>query len=220
MAVLSTRGMTVTTGQPALHARVMQVLGRLPRAPSCARALLLAAAGLGQSHGAKRNSITAEAVQLARQLGDKTTLAWTLNARHCALAGESTPQERLQIANELLSLAQELGHAELALDARLWRVLARLELGQAAQAQHDQRAYMEAARASQSAYHQYNVLLLSAPDVAEDEQLAHARELSERAHLIGTPSGSDATNVGRQIGLSDLLKAPFESTRAPRASFA
>jgi len=220
MAVLITRGMIVAPKQPTLHARVMRVLSQLTRTPSRARALLLAAAGLGKSQFAERNTTTAEAVQMARQLGDKTTLAWTLNARHCALVGESAPQERLLITAELLSLAQELGHVELALDARLWRVLARIELGQAAQAQHDQHAYVEAARASQSAYHQYNVLALSAPDVTEDEQLAHARELSERAHLIGTQSGGDAASGGCQIGLSDLLKAPFEAARAPRASFA
>ncbi|MEY4578457.1 MAG: hypothetical protein RL701_3160 [Pseudomonadota bacterium] len=168
-----------------LHLRLRQALEHLPQGSSALKALLLAASALGQRVRSERDKQTAAAVHMARQVGDKLTLAWTLNVRHCALWGVAPSEELLAIATETVELARAIDHDELLLDAQLWCMLDRIEIGQLGQALHDHRDYVGVAKPSRSAYHRYMLLTLEAAEAASGGQFARAHEFSDRAREIG-----------------------------------
>src|SRR5207248_6928520 len=70
-----------------------------------------------------------EAVTLARRVGDPAALADALNSRRIAIWGLGNVEERLAVATELTRVAEAAGDRELALQGRLWRLRALLELG-------------------------------------------------------------------------------------------
>ncbi|MGH2740296.1 MAG: ATP-binding protein [Actinomycetota bacterium] len=81
-----------------------------------------------------RWSLSEEAVEIARRLGDSATLAWTLEARFAAIWEPGTLDERWAIATEMLRLAEEAGDRERILQAQGYRAHALLETGEIAEA--------------------------------------------------------------------------------------
>ncbi len=66
--------------------------------------------------------LNAEAVAMARRLGDRSALGYALNARVHALWGIEPATERLATANELGEIADDVGDEFLALHGYMWRV--------------------------------------------------------------------------------------------------
>jgi DNA-binding SARP family transcriptional activator len=75
-------------------------------------------------------ALSAEAVAIARSLGDPATLAYTLVASYAARWEPGNPEERLAIATELLDVAERSGDKERAVEGQGFRFNALLELGQ------------------------------------------------------------------------------------------
>jgi tetratricopeptide (TPR) repeat protein len=76
-----------------------------------------------------RASLSREAVEMARSLQDRATLAYTLEARFESIWWPENAAERLDLASELLQLSEELGDQEQAFDAHAKRHIAYTELG-------------------------------------------------------------------------------------------
>jgi DNA-binding SARP family transcriptional activator len=76
-----------------------------------------------------RAALSAEAVEMARRIGDPSTLAYALQGRCMAIFWPENPEERIAIANELLQLAENVGDREQAAAARYYRMMFQLELG-------------------------------------------------------------------------------------------
>ena len=96
------------------------------------RARLLARLGLELYYSGdaeRRLALTEEALELARRLGDQSTLASALVARHYALWRPETVSERLKVAAELRSVAELTGDPELELEGAGWTVVDLLETG-------------------------------------------------------------------------------------------
>jgi hypothetical protein len=100
--------------EPALRARVMARLAGVLR---------------DEPEREPRWSLSAEALSLARDLGDPATLAYTLEARYAAIYESDTVRERLAIADEMARVAQTSGDKERWLQAHGYRYHALLELG-------------------------------------------------------------------------------------------
>jgi DNA-binding SARP family transcriptional activator len=77
----------------------------------------------------RRDAISAEAVALARRVGDPSGLGLALVARHWALWGPENVDERVATAEELLALARATGDDRLALQGHRWRMIDAIELG-------------------------------------------------------------------------------------------
>ena len=77
----------------------------------------------------RRLSLSKEAVDLARRLGDPRTLAACLDARHYALWQPENVEERLAVAAELRRVAEETRDPELELEGAGWTVVDLLEIG-------------------------------------------------------------------------------------------
>jgi tetratricopeptide (TPR) repeat protein len=75
------------------------------------------------------DTLSRQAVEAARRIGDDATLAYVLNARHFAAWSTADPEERLALADEAVRLAQNLGDQDLNLQGRTWRLLDLAETG-------------------------------------------------------------------------------------------
>ena len=66
--------------------------------------------------------LTADAIAMARRLGDREALGYSLNARLHALWGIEPAPERLAIGTELAHLADDTGDEALAMHGHMWRL--------------------------------------------------------------------------------------------------
>jgi tetratricopeptide (TPR) repeat protein len=112
-----------------------EALHTLPTEDSALRARLLGRiAGVlrDQPEPERRDELSAQAVEIARRLGDRSTLAYALDSRYSAIWGPDNTEERLPIIDEILLLAEDVGDRERAIQGRFYRAVALLELGQMA----------------------------------------------------------------------------------------
>jgi tetratricopeptide (TPR) repeat protein len=96
------------------------------------RALLLArlaGAMRDELDPAPRDRISREAVEIARRLGNPATLAYALDGRFAAIWAPDTGQERTEIADEIIEIADEIGDAEREFQGRHYRIAVLLEHG-------------------------------------------------------------------------------------------
>jgi AAA ATPase domain len=77
----------------------------------------------------RRDTLSREAVAVARRIGDAATLAYTLDGRYAAAWWPDNLEQRLGVATELAQVAHEAGEKERELQGRHYRCLALLELG-------------------------------------------------------------------------------------------
>jgi tetratricopeptide (TPR) repeat protein len=69
---------------------------------------------------ARRTSLSARGLEIAREIGDAATLANALAMRHWVSAGPDNVEDQLAIASELAAVAQSLGDRRQELEARVW----------------------------------------------------------------------------------------------------
>jgi tetratricopeptide (TPR) repeat protein len=107
----------------------------LPDDDSVVRARVLGRLAMELAAGGRqtcREALAEQAVAMARRLGDVETLAYALSARRHLLWRPEHLRERLAEATELATLADSVGRVETALEARTWRLVDLLELGEIA----------------------------------------------------------------------------------------
>jgi DNA-binding SARP family transcriptional activator len=116
---------TVMRGDPHVIPLLEEALAVLPDEDSALRARLLArlAAGplkvQGDASRARRFAMSADAVAMARRLGDPALLAWALDGRKVAIWGPDTLEEHWAVMDELARLAREAGEPEQLVDAHV-----------------------------------------------------------------------------------------------------
>ncbi|HEY7255050.1 MAG TPA: AAA family ATPase [Solirubrobacterales bacterium] len=191
-ALANTRGFTSVVGQvderriDALEA-ALDLCGEDSR-----RAALLSLLAVELSYGAdleRRLSLSAEAVRLARESGDRHALAWALARRQIAIAAPETLDERLAEADEMVALADDLDDTMLRYWAHVWRAMDAMEIGDLeTQARH--RAVQEeiAAATGQPMFHWVNTFAPAAlATLAGDFE--RAEEITNRSAELGSESG-------------------------------
>jgi DNA-binding SARP family transcriptional activator len=78
---------------------------------------------------AHRTSMSEQAVDLARAVGDPALLAYTLDARHMAIWGPDNMPDRFEITAEMVWLSEAAGDLERLFQAHSYRIWSLLELG-------------------------------------------------------------------------------------------
>lgn len=76
-----------------------------------------------------RGSLSAEAVEMARRIGDPATLAYALDGRCAVLLWPENPEERVALTTELVRVADGVGNLEKVVQGHYYRLMAFLELG-------------------------------------------------------------------------------------------
>jgi tetratricopeptide (TPR) repeat protein len=89
----------------------------------------LAGAMRDQPSREPRAALSEDALSMARRLGDPATLAFALDGRYAVLLWPENPRERIEIADELERVAASIGDREKVIQARCYRTIALLELG-------------------------------------------------------------------------------------------
>jgi len=108
----------------------LQALGD-QRSPWRVRVLARLACALRDRHDRERSDrLSALAVEIARELGDPQTLANALDGRFGAIWWPENPGERLELADEIVRLAEASGDLESAFAGHHCRGISYLELGE------------------------------------------------------------------------------------------
>ncbi|MGH8907008.1 MAG: hypothetical protein ACRD0K_10930 [Egibacteraceae bacterium] len=123
--------------------------------------------------------LSRQAVAMARRLGDTEVLASVLGSRCLALLGPDTLQERLDLAGEILALAEAAANREMAQRARGWRIVGFLQLGDVPATDAELGAYIRVAEELRQPVHLYwahiwrstRALMAGRFDVAERHNL-------------------------------------------------
>jgi eukaryotic-like serine/threonine-protein kinase len=157
-------------GDSALRARLLARLsGALRDPPSRERAA----------------SLSREAVEMARRLGDPATLAYALDARHVVIWGPDSCDERAALTNEITRLAEEAEEEERAFQGRFWRLESLLEAGDLPAVRHELGAAAGIAEQLGQPAQLWYVAVTRALLALFEGRFDHAEDLVERALGLG-----------------------------------
>jgi tetratricopeptide (TPR) repeat protein len=120
------------TSDRAVLALLEEALAAAPEADTTIRARLLGRLAMELHFAGEPERCKArarQAVTVARRVGDTSTLAFALNARHWAQRGQDQVDELLIIADEIIRNAEASAEVELAFQGHSWRLVDLLELG-------------------------------------------------------------------------------------------
>jgi hypothetical protein len=128
-----------------------------------------------------RRNLSRDAACAGRAAGDDTTLASVLSSRHVALWGPSDTLERLEVAEQLLTVAGRLASDELLLQGLTWKLVDLLELGQIAEADDVIAAHARLARDLGQPLHIRDAALWATMRALLDGRFSDAERESQRA---------------------------------------
>jgi tetratricopeptide (TPR) repeat protein len=174
-------------------ALLQEALAALPPGDSAPRAWVLARLSVALSYVApaeRRHRLAAEAVAIARRLGDRAALAYALSATCDAIAGPEHAERRLASAEEMTALAAAGGDLELELLGRRFRVVALLELGELAAAEREVAAYARGAERLRQPVSAWYVPLWRGMFALLRGRLEEAERLAGEAEAIGARAAS------------------------------
>lgn len=160
----------------------------------------------------RRLALSQEALETARRLGDTSTLAFALNARHWALWGHENVQERLAVATEIVRLAETVGARELALTGRAWRIANLLHFNDIATADAEFDLYTRLAATLRQPFYQWRALVFRAMRALLVGRFAEGEELAQQAAAIGQQV---QPQVAMQIFGAQLFFLRQEQRRLP-----
>ena len=128
-----------------------------------------------------RRDLSRDAVAAARAAGDDSTLASVLSSRHVALWGPSDTLERLEVAEQILTVAGRLACDELLLQGLTWKLVDLLELGRIAEADEVIAAHARVARDLGQPLHIRDAALWATMRALLDGRFFDAERESQRA---------------------------------------
>ena len=176
-----------------------------------------------------RESLSREALAMARRLGDVPTLALACRARWLAVWGPEGLAERSALAEEILELARKTGDRELELIGRARRLTGCLEAGDRPAVEADLAAQARLAGELRMPYHEWTAATLRAGWALLTGALEVAEELAERApaRLPGRPNAgfarlSQLTPIRWEQGRLGELRGARQAIveQVPQAGFA
>jgi DNA-binding SARP family transcriptional activator len=169
----------------------------------------LAGALRDQPEPERRADLSAEAVEIARSLGDSATLAYVLDGRHSAIWGLDNIEERLAIVDEIVRLADEIGDRERQIQGRFYRAFGLFELGDARATRAELRAMERLAdELRQPAQHWYVAILRTILALFEG-RFEEARALTLNALDLAERSRRQTHLVRREQGVAEVRQRDF-----------
>ena len=133
---------------------------------------------------ARARPLSERALEVARRAGDPATMALCLLARHDVVWGPGTASERLELAGEIVALAERVAQKERLAEGVLLRASALLELGSPAFRTEFERYLRLAVELRQPRY-DYLALTRRASLALLDGRIGEAELLIEEAQVLG-----------------------------------
>ena len=140
-AVLIPQLATFLESDRELESKLATAVEALGDADEALRARLLARWSVVSKDDKDRRIRADQAVVVARNLGDGRVLADVLTGRLFVTWAPDTTRERLETADQIIDLATRMGDTRRLLDGRMWRLIALLEFGRAAEAEAELTRY-------------------------------------------------------------------------------
>jgi DNA-binding SARP family transcriptional activator len=191
-------GVTILGSDANLVAELGHALDAVGHSHPALRARLLARLAIELAYEpdpARRESASAEALRIAGRVGDPAALAAALNARHVALWGPDHTEQRKELADEMLELAERAGDRELALQARNWRIVDLLELGDGEAVRDELDSYAALAADVRLPAYSWYVPMWRATLALLEGRTAEGAAMSLRAHHLGRQAGDRNADV-------------------------
>ena len=169
------------------------------------RALHLAqlARALYFSDAERRHAYSAEALAIARNLGDAFVLHTALQARHFALWEPGTVEERRALGVESLALARDVGLPLSIAEEYSWRIVDHLELGDMTVVDETMRQYRDLAARCRLPRVAWHLTLVEATLAQLAGRLDDAERLANQAASLRQPSVRN--NVAPFLGVQLFL---------------
>jgi eukaryotic-like serine/threonine-protein kinase len=146
-----------------------------------------------QPEAEPRNSLSREAVEMARRIGQPAGLAYALDARFAAIWEPDSLDERLSISAELVRVAEEAGELERALQGHHYRFVSLMERGDVAEADRELDAQDRLARELRQPAQLWYGAVSRAMRALFDGRFEEGEQLIHEAHnLGGRAQGTDA----------------------------
>ena len=164
-----------------------EALAALPAEDSSLRARVLArlAVEMYSSHEADRRlAVSAEAIEMSRRLEDSEALVTALHARHWARGDPEMVYERLENAEEMLAVAEQLGDQEFAFLAHNCRLSCLLELCDGAGLDAEIAAIADLADRIHQPFYRWHGVCLKVIRAVLDGRFDDAERLAEEALRI------------------------------------
>jgi hypothetical protein len=136
--------------------------------------------------GARRDELTAQALELARTKADLETTGYCLAARLQALWGPDAARDHSERVEELMAIADELGDADLAMRARTWHVVELLETREFGDAQRAIDEFERRAEVLRSPLYRWTAARWQATMALLHGDLAAAEDRAASAVELGT----------------------------------
>lgn len=215
-------------GDPHLIPLLEEALDALPDADSSLRARLLArlsCAVRDRPDRERRVPLSEEAVDMARRLDDRQTLAYTLDARCISMVDPGSMEGFRDTAEELISVSEEVGELEHAFTGAIYQVCSHLQMGDVAGAKRAHQLMTRLGEELQEPSYRWGSLGLDAVFALFEGRFDEAEELIPRAWEVGRHAQQfNATALYRQQrfllhrerggleGCEDELRAGFAET--------
>lgn len=137
-----------------------------------------------------RDSLSREALEMSRRLGDASTLALACRARWMSVWGPDGLEERSALSDEIISLARQAGDRETELIGRARRITCALEAGDLRAADIDIAAHAQLAGQLRMPYYEWTAATLRAGRALLDGSIELAEGLAAAAQslLAGRPN--------------------------------
>ncbi|HKF00153.1 MAG TPA: BTAD domain-containing putative transcriptional regulator [Actinomycetes bacterium] len=188
----------VGDGDPALRSRLLA---------SLARVLVWSASGQQPQARARRESLSGQAVAIARELGDDRALCGALVSRFNATWEPDNAAQRRELCDELVALAERAGEVEQVLEGRRGRLVAAMELGDLAAARTDLRACIQLAEGLRLPWHLYWAAIHQATLAMAEGRFERAEAATLRALAYGNRLESrDPGYVQHGVAVQLLLR--------------
>jgi DNA-binding SARP family transcriptional activator len=165
-----------------------EALGALPDADSPLRARLMArlsCAVRDQPDRERRLPLSEAAVEMARRLGDRRTLAYTLDARCISMVDPGSMERFRDTAVELVAVSKETDELEHAFIGGIYQVCSQLQMGDVAGAKRAQELMTRLGEELQEPSYRWGSMGLDAVFALFEGRFEDAEELIPRAWEVG-----------------------------------
>ncbi len=172
---------------------------RLPAADGALRARLLGRLSqelyydpAGRSRG---EGLSREALAMAARVSDPATRLHALHSRHAAMAAPGNLDERLELATEMVAVADRIGDREMSLQGRYWRFTDLLESARTEELEAELAAYTRLAETLRQPLYLSRVLLRRGMLAQLAGRFEEAERLAREALMLGGRAGNRTTEL-------------------------
>lgn len=208
----------------ALIGLLEQALGVLPEGDSRLRARVLGRLAEALTFAApleRRRSLSVQAVEIARRIGDPAVLAATLVNMYWATWGPANTKERAATAVEIIRLAESVGDREMALQGRIWHMVALVDLGDVRAARQEHDVCSSLADEIRQPYLRWVMQAFTGLLALHDGRLHEVEELAQKALAVGQQAENQnaATLFGTQMAILRLEQGRLQELEPALKAF-